>query len=376
MTASLSIAPADPRLSWPGSISLETKADGHVVPWRLPHTQLSLFPSYESWGDLSYVSALVTGVRIAFTSDTRLIAARQVIVEFPRPLDICCDGRLVASVRPDAGGWFRCDNLPAGEKNIELWLPQGARFELCELLLSAGASLKPTVDTRLRWLTYGSSITQAAGAASPTQTWAAIVARENDVNLTNLGFTGHCQLEPMVARLIRDRPVDALSICAGANVYTGALTLRTFRAAIIGFVEIVREKHPTIPIALISPIFSPPSETTPNTAGWTFPLLRTEVAAAALALQEHGDKNLFYVNGLDLLGTTDLTMLPDQVHPDAEGYRLLGARFNEIVAPRLFGGRPPARDGKKRERIGFLRSPARERGDPAAPAAGHNGAVS
>lgn len=348
MIASLRIAPADPRLSWPGSISLETKADGHVVPWRLPHTQLSLFPSYESWGDLSYASSLVTGVRVAFASDTRSIAVRQAVVECPRPLDVCCDGRLVVSVRPDAGGWFRCDDLPAGEKHIELWLPQGARFELCELLLSAGASLRPAEDTRLRWLTYGSSITQAGGAASPTQTWAAIVARANDVNLTNLGFTGHCQLEPMVARLIRDRPVDALSICAGANVYTGALTLRTFRAAIIGFVKIVREKHPAIPIALISPIISPPGETNPNAAGWTFPLLRTEVAAAALALQEHGDENVFYVNGLDLLGPTDQALLPDKVHPDAEGYRLLGARFNALVAPRLFTGSPRNQDGESR----------------------------
>ena len=344
MIASHPIAPNDPRLSWPGSISLETTPDGHVVPWRLPHTQLSLFPSYESWGDLSYVSSLMTGVRIAFTSDTRAISVRQAIVETPRPLDVCCDDQLIASVKPDADGWFHCDSLPDGEKRIELWLPQATRFELCELLLSAGARLKPSADTRLRWFTYGSSITQAGGAASPTQTWAAIVSHQNDVNLTNLGFTGHCQLEPMVARLIRDRQVDALSICAGANVYTGALTLRTFRAAIIGFVKIVREKHPHIPIALISPIISPPSETAPNTAGWTFPLLRTEVASAALALQEHGDKNLFYVNGLELLGPADLAVLPDQVHPDAEGYRLLGARFNEFVAPRLFAElrRPPS----------------------------------
>jgi lysophospholipase L1-like esterase len=346
MTALHPIAPHDTRLSWPGSISLEITPDGHVVPWRLPHTQLSLFPSYESWGDLSYVSALVTGVRIAFTSDTRAIAVRQTVVETPRPLDVCCDGRFIASIKPDADGWFRCAQLPKGEKHIELWLPQAARFELCELLLSAGASLKPLVDTRRRWFTYGSSITQAGGAASPTQTWAAIVSRENDVNLTNLGFTGHCQLEPMVARLIRDRPVDALSICAGANVYTGALTLRTFRSAVIGFVKIIREKHPHIPIALISPIISPPSETTPNAAGWTFPLLRTEVAAAALVLQEHGDKNLFYVNGLELLGPDDLASLPDQVHPDAEGYRLLGARFNAIVAPRLFGKQPPVQNGQ------------------------------
>ncbi len=336
MTPTLSIAPADPRLLWPGTLSLQTLANGHVVAWRLPHTQFSLFPSYEPWGDLSYVSGLMTGVRIVFTSDTRSLAVRQAVVEKPAPMDVCCNGELVATAKPDTDGWFRFDDLPRGEKCIELWLPQGVRFELCELLLSSGASLGRAPDSRPRWLTYGSSITQAAGSASPTQTWAAIVARTHDVNLTNLGFSGHCQMEPMIARLIRDRPLDALSICAGANAYTGALTIRTFRAAVIGFVQIVREKHPDIPIALISPIFSPPSETEPNAAGWTFPRLRTEVAAAAQALQEHGDENLFYVSGLDLLGPTDTDLLADKVHPGAEGYRQIGQRFNELVAPRLF----------------------------------------
>ncbi len=352
MSSLVSIPPADPRLSWSGVISLEKTADSHVVPWRLPHTRLSLFPSYETWGDLSYVSSLMTGARIVFMSDTRSLALRQVPVETPRPLDVCCDGRLIASICPDARGWFRCDDLPAGTKHIELWLPHGVRFELCELLLSAGSSLRQTRDSRPRWIAYGSSITQSAGAPSPTQTWAAVVARTHDVNLTNLGFSGHCQLEPMVARLIRDQPLDALSICAGANSYTGALTIRTFRAAIIGFVQIVREKHPGIPIALISTIVSTPGETRANAAGWTLPLLRSEVSAAALALQEHGDKSLFYVNGLDLIGPDDAVLLPDNIHPNAEGYGLLATRFNTLVAPRLFAGRhrPPSANERSPER--------------------------
>jgi lysophospholipase L1-like esterase len=341
MTPRLSIAPTDLRLSWEGIISLETTNEGHVVPWRLPHTELSLFPSYEPWGDLSYVSSLVSGVRISFVSDTQILAVRQRVVDAPRPLDICCEGRLVASVKPDAEGWFLHAGLPEGKKHIELWLPQGARFELCEFCLSTGASLEHAPDARrLKWLTYGSSITQASGAYSPAQTWAALVAREHNVDLTNLGFTGHCQLEPMVARLVRDRPVDALSICAGANSYEGALTRRTFRAALIGFVRIVREQHPRIPIALISPIISPPREIAPNAAGWTLPLMREEVATAVSVLKDHGDSHIFHVNGLDLFGADDVSLLPDQVHPNADGYRLIGARFSSHVAPRLFSPLP------------------------------------
>lgn len=342
MNAPLSVAPSDPRLSWPGSVSLEITAGGHAVPWRLPHDRLALFPSFETWGDLSYAAALVSGVRVAFASDTRMIEILHAPADKPRPLDVCCDGRLVASVAPDAEGRFYCDGLPPGENKIELWLPVGARFELRGLRLSPGASLRRATDGRPRWLTYGSSLTQAAGAASPTQTWAAIVARARDVNLTNLGFTGHCQLEPMVARVVRDRPLDALSICAGINCYDGALTRRTFRAALIGFVQIVREKHPRIPIALVSPPHAPARETGggANAAGWTMALIREEVAAAADALREHGDEGVFYVHGPELLGPAEARLLPDGVHPEAEGYRLIGERFDRLAGPRLFARNP------------------------------------
>lgn len=341
MNTPLAVAPSDPRLSWPGSISLEITTGGGAVPWRLPHDRLAYFPSHEPWGDLSYASALVSGVRIAFASDAREIGVLHVPTDKPRPLDMCCDGRLVATVMPDADGWFCCDGLPEGEKDIELWLPVGARFELRGLRLSPDARLRRIIDRRPRWVAYGSSLTQAAGAASPTQTWAAIVARARDVNLTNLGFTGHCQLEPMVARLLRDRPLEALSICAGANCYDGALTRRTFRAALIGFVQIVREKHPFAPIALASPPHAPARENGrgPNAAGWTMPLIREEIEAAAEVLRRHGDEGIFYVHGPQLLGPDDAHQPPDGVHPGPDGYRLIAERYDRLAGPLLFDGR-------------------------------------
>ena len=69
----------------------------------------------------------------------------------------------------------------------------------------------------------------------------------------------------MIARMIRDLPADFLSMKVGINIQGGnTLNERTFRAAIIGFVQIVREKHPDTPFAVISPIYSPPRETTPE----------------------------------------------------------------------------------------------------------------
>ena len=193
----------------------------------------------------------------------------------------------------------------------------------------------PTHDPR--WITYGSSITQCRTAASATQTWPAIVARESGLNLTCLGYGGQCHLDAMVARMIRDLPADYISLCLGINIQ-GASSLgpRAFRPAIIGAVQIIREKHPDIPLVLMSPICSPPREETPNAVGFHLKGMREEVRTAAEALQAHGDKHVYYVNGLSVFGTDYVHLLPDALHPDAEGYRVMGKNFITQVASKFF----------------------------------------
>ena len=93
------------------------------------------------------------------------------------------------------------------------------------------------------------------------------------------------------------------------------MNIRTFRPAVIGFVHIVREKHPDTPLVVISPIFSPPRETTPNAAESTLTQMRVEVAEAVDAMQDRGDTNLHYVDGLDLFGPDLAHLLPDDLHP-------------------------------------------------------------
>ena len=224
-----------------------------------------------------------------------------------------------------------------GEKLIELWLPQFGQFQLRSLEIDDGATLETFTDTRPRWITYGSSITQCRAAASPTQTWPAVVARTHGLNLTCLGYGGQCHLDAMVARMIRDLPADYISMCLGINIQ-GASSLgpRTFRPAIIGAVQIVREKHPDIPIVLMSPICCPPREANPNTVGFHLKGMREEVQAAAEALQAHGDTQIHYVDGLSVFGADFVHLLPDDLHPDAEGYRVMGKNFVNVVAEKFF----------------------------------------
>lgn len=320
----------DPRLSWHGHVSLE-QTSSYTRPWRIPFAERSLLPP-----ELLGLAATQAGIRLAFNSDTRAISGRCLVKEQNQLLDLCIDGEVMGSFDLAGKESFAFNDLPAGEKLIELWLPQRGDFALQSLEIDDDASLRQARDDRPRWVTYGSSITHCGSAASPTQTWPAIVARDRNLNLQCLGYGGQCHLDHEMARMMRDAPADFISICVGINIYgQGSLNARSFPASLISFIRTLREKHPSVPLLVISPIFSFERETTPNTVGWTLQDYRNSVEASVGKLRDFGDTHLHYLNGLQLFNETLGHLMPDKLHPDAEGYRLMGKNFLCHAAPLL-----------------------------------------
>lgn len=329
------IDPYDPKLTWFGAVSLQRTDDG-VMPWRLPVREVGLFAP-----ELHFAAQKPTGVRIGFRTNSESVSIRfsaeWADVPDPGKIDLCCNGVLVGSESIRDTEEIVFTGLKAGEKAIEIWLSPRARMKIKHIRLDIGATLKRASARRAKWITYGSSITQCGAAASPVETWPAIVAREMGLDLTNLGYGGQCHLDTMVARMIRGLPAHFISICAGANINgQSSLGPRTFRPAIVGFVSIIREGHPKIPITVMSPIWSLSRETTKNAVGFTIPDMRKELALAVETLRAHGDQNIHYVDGLDILGKDQENRLPDRLHPDAEGYRIMGANFLKKVVKPLF----------------------------------------
>ena len=329
------IRASDERLRWEGAVSVE-HTDTWSQAWRIPHAERGLFPQ-----PLVERAEMAAGVRLAFRSDTTAVVGSFEPAGELAPIDLYVDGEWLGTAPLEGTDQFRFEGLhahaPRQERLIELWLPQFGRFRLRSLELSADASLVPHEEARRRWVTYGSSITQCRTAASPSQTWPGVVARGLDVHLTCLGYGGQCHLDTMVARMMRDLPADYLSMCVGINIYgANSLNERSFRPGIIGFVKTVREKHPETPFVVMSPIFSPPREEVENKVGFTLRAMRGEVRAAVEALRAHGDANVHYVDGLEVFGADLAHLLPDELHPNAEGYKVMGRNFLRTVARRYF----------------------------------------
>jgi lysophospholipase L1-like esterase len=137
----------------------------------------------------------------------------------------------------------------------------------------------------------------------------------------------------MVAMLVRDIPAAVITLKVGINIYgAGSYGPRTFCQAAIGFVRIIREKQPEVPIGLISPIVSPEREDTPGPCNMTLMQMRQQLAEAAERLSDFGDSNIHYFDGLALLDRSQSRQyLPDGLHPNADGYELLGRNVAEQI---------------------------------------------
>lgn len=320
-----------------GAVSLEHLEHG-IKPWRIPYQDYDLYPPEGIEGK----AEICAGVRLRLYTNATAIQVSFAPLHEAIALDCLVGGVTAQTLHLSVGVTDALfdKGISRGYKELEIWLPQNTGMTVTGLWIDEDASAKPLPDTRPRWITYGSSITQCVAASSPTRTWPAIVAAKCGFNLTNLGFSGNCHMEPMIGRLIRDLPADFISLCVGVNIYgAGTLSPRMFQPLLIGLLETIRDKHPNTPLLVISPIYGTHRETEFNGLGFTLPMMREAIHKTIRMLQARGDRHLYYQDGLSWFGPEDGDLLTDGLHPGAEGYELLGQRFS-VLQQAAFSSKP------------------------------------
>ena len=345
--------------------------DGHVdlrwrteslQPLRLPVAELGFYDPFNRW-----VGSCATACRLRLrTASTRLglrgaqrLLDQSVGGERRGAYDLYVDGVLHARAWAQGGatidlekGAFVGDeafnltfaDLPDGDKTLELWLPQAATVSITALDLDDGAQAIPVADGRPRVLFHGSSITHCLEAEGASAGWPAVAAGLAGLDHQNLGWAGSCLLSGQAARIIRDARADAIVLKLGINVHPdGQLKERTFLDSAHAMISIIREKHAATPILVVSPIYSPGREDQGSGGGLSLTRMRQLLADVVAARLAAGDANIGYLDGLSLFGAADARLLPDDLHPNTEGYRLMGERFHALAlsGPKALV-RPPA----------------------------------
>jgi hypothetical protein len=288
----------------------------------------------------------------------------------PAGFDLVVDGELVAGestrtgtlividrftgavdIRSGDPTTIRFADLPGGDKQVEVWLPNAAATHLIELRTD-GRVRPPAPSGVRRWVHYGSSISHCLEARRPTGVWPVVAARLGGVDLQSFAFAGQCQLDPFAARMIGQQPIDLISCKLGINVLNAdSMRERTFVPAMHGFLDQVRDRHPDLPLVVITPITCPVAEEHPGPTGvdaegqcvvyerpaalalgaLTLRRIRELEAEVVAARRAAGDPHLHLVQGPDLFGPDDVGDLPDGLHPNAAGYQRMGERFHALA---------------------------------------------
>jgi hypothetical protein len=367
-----------------GALELEQTGRG-MMPHRLPARARAQCSDPQ----LAMAESQPSGVRLVFRTQATDIEIDVVPTRYayagvpPRPAgvyDLLVDGLLVhqssatggdtvtidmtsgtVSKQSGSPATLRFTGLASRDKKVEIWLPHNEITEL--VALRANAHVEPIADEgRQVWLHHGSSISHGSNAQSPTSIWPALAASLGDVELVNLGFGGGALLDPFTARTMRDTPADVISVKIGINlVNTDLMRLRAFTPAVHGFLDTIREGHPSAPLLVISPLYCPIHEDTPGPGAFDMNALvagkvsfratgdPAERKAGKLTLtvirdelqrivqqRAPNDRHLRYLDGLELYGQHDFADLPmsDQLHPDGPAHRRIGERFAKLA----FGG--------------------------------------
>jgi len=318
-----------------GTVSFE-KGKDFIKPWRIPFDKIDIYsPKGISLRDKADKPS---GVRLSFKTTSKNIQVELLVIagnDDDFSFDIYLDKIFYKTI--SKRNKLIINDLTNKNKLIEIWLPQFNITKLKNIIIDDGAKIDIYKDTRKKWITYGSSITHCRGAHSPSKTWPVYVAIKNNLNLLSLGFGGDCHIDGMIAKLIRDTKADYISLKLGINVYgASSLSERTFKTSILNFVDTIREKHKKTPIVLISPIYSSSRETTENSVGMTLVKMREDVKKVYNIFKKLGDNNIYYVDGLKLFNEKNKKNLPDDLHPDGDGYLILGENFSKQVVKKFF----------------------------------------
>lgn len=348
-----------------GAVDSEVHIDidgEYVVPQRLPARHRSAIPT----AVFRELVALPMGVRLRMTTAARVIVvhARVTIAEPPTAVPpvmwtVVSGGRVICRVDARRAGGEHARGhavvLEIGgdgrQREVEIWLPHNAVTGVARVHADAELIPAPT-PSGIRWIHYGSSISQGLNARDSLGSWPVQAARDLGVELASMAFSGNAMLDPFVARSIAETPADVISVKVGINLVNAAsMTRRTFEPAVDGFLERIRTGHRHTPIIVISALACPMHEDTPGPTvlgedGLFAPLDRPpHDAADALTLRETrrllaevvsrlraaGDDGIHLVDGRELFGADDAHHLFDRLHPDATGLDLIAARFAAAV---------------------------------------------
>ena len=282
--------------------------------------------------DLSHDSA---GLCVRFSTDSASIQVRWTLLK-----DSLAMAHMPATgvsgvdlyVRHASGRWqFAGNGQPVAVSNTATFLTSPGKPCLLYLPLYNGVKsveigipkehhLATTRERRKTVVFYGTSITQGGCASRPGLAATAIVGRELDVSVINLGFSGNGRMESEMADLLAELDPTLYVLDCLWNMQPNQVTER-----IEPFVRKLRGAHPGTPILLAED--SSFANATPTEKGRLLRAVREQ-------LMREGIGGLHFLSNEGMLGN-DSEGTVDRCHPNDVGMMRQAAVFAAALIPIL-----------------------------------------
>jgi hypothetical protein len=209
---------------------------------------------------------------------------------------------------------------PSGER-VVIYLPEGMR-PLIQSLTAVRGSIMPA-PALPRWIAYGDSSTQGWIASGPAHGWAATAARSAGFDLFDMGYAAAARGEIVSAEHIAELRADIITIAYGESCWIRTPhSVGMVTEGLWGFLDVIRQGHPTTPIVVISPILRPTAEDAPNRLGTSLADIRHAIEMVTRDRIVCGDHTLSLVAGKSMIHADHLA---DGYHPGDEGHKRIAA---------------------------------------------------
>jgi hypothetical protein len=308
--------------------------------WQFPRYPKAVRDAMSTRG--RWISAKSTGVELRFVSDrpeftiTLTNPGEQTDVTVRRGsfwytklrLEAGQTRRFLVS-RPPNFGEIKPEVLNSGGWSPVVWRIQ---FDNTDLLLNEidplGGSLRPPLAAEkpsLRWLAYGSSITNADLEGYPF-----IAAQNLRVDVMNKGMSGSCHIEKEAAGWLSSLDFDFATLELGINM-RGEFDPEQFEERTRYLLKVMRAKRPKAPLVLITHFLnrehhlaSEPTQAAQRQSAFDEILRRLH--------KEAQDPLLHLIEGTELLTEFGL-LAADMIHPTHEGHAQMGTNLATLLRP-------------------------------------------
>ncbi|MBQ3551401.1 MAG: SGNH/GDSL hydrolase family protein [Clostridia bacterium] len=278
---------------------------------------------------VGYLSTHTSGGRIRFSTNSSTIGISVTypsLVQMPHmPLTGSCGFALVEKLEDTykTVSVFRPNhdekNGYTGEVKIEgegvheyiLFFPLYNGVSDLKIYLDSSATLYEPEKYRniAPILYYGASVDQGGCASRPDCSYTAMLSKWNNIDFINLGFSGNCKGEPLMAEYLTGIDCSLFFMAYDGNAPDAEYLEKTH----FPFYQIYRKAKKDVPIVFMSvPCF----DNFPNSDK-----RREVIYKSYLKARENGDNNVYFIDGETLFGKKDREICTvEGIHPNDLGF--------------------------------------------------------